>query len=280
MQALRDAMSQLQARNAVVFGVSADTVESHKQFADKEKLNFPLLADPDLTMIDAYGARIPKTKFANRFTFVIGPDGKIEGIDKNVNQQFERGQGSFTSEHGMKLALALTDWKAKLGTAVPYFHLANFDGKTVGFNAGKKATVIVFLGAKDPVSADYTERISIMQSNPSFKDVAFLGIDPNRGETAEQVKQFATGRQMTFSVALDPGGKISDRFGVTVTPTVWVLDAKGVPVYHGAVDDNRDGGKVNARYLWDAVTAVVEGKPVAVAETKATGSPVRRAKRK
>src|SRR3970040_1806533 len=103
MQALRDAMSQLQARNAVVFGVSADTVESHKQFAEKEKLNFPLLADPEATMIEAYGAQIPGRKMANRFTFIVGPDGKIAGIDRNVNQQFERGEGTFTSEHGLKL---------------------------------------------------------------------------------------------------------------------------------------------------------------------------------
>src|SRR5260370_36855078 len=101
MQALRDAMSQLQARKAVVFGVSADTVESHKQFADKEKLNFPLLADPEHKMIEAYGALPPNGKYANRYTFIIGPDGKIAGIDKNVNQQFEKGAGSFTSEHGV-----------------------------------------------------------------------------------------------------------------------------------------------------------------------------------
>src|SRR5436309_7292883 len=107
MQALRDAMSQLQARNAVVFGVSADTVESHKQFAEKEKLNFPLLSDPDAKMIEAYGALIPGRKMANRFTVVIGPDGKIAGIDKNVNQQFERKPGeagaqpTLASEHGL-----------------------------------------------------------------------------------------------------------------------------------------------------------------------------------
>src|SRR5438270_2191071 len=127
MQALRDAMSQLQTRNAVVFGVSADTVESHKAFADKEKLNFPLLADPEHKVIEAYGALMPNGRFANRYTFVIGPDGKIVAIDKNVNQQFERKPGeagaqpTLVSEHALKLALALTDWKAKLGVAVPYF---------------------------------------------------------------------------------------------------------------------------------------------------------------
>src|SRR5512135_994867 len=114
-------MSQLQAHNAVVFGVSADTVESHKQFADKEMLNFPLLADPDHKMLDAYGVLPPNGKYANRYTFIIGPDGKIAGIDRNVNNQFAREQNTLTSEHGLKLALALTDWKAKLGVAVPYF---------------------------------------------------------------------------------------------------------------------------------------------------------------
>jgi peroxiredoxin len=263
-------MSQLKERNAAVFGVSADTVESHKQFVEKEKLNFPLLADPEAKMIEAYGALMPGRKMANRFTVIVGPDGKVAGIDKNVNQQFQRGE-TLTSEHGLKLALALTDWKAKIGQPVPYFSLPAPDAKTVAFAAGKKATAVVFLSSKDPAALDYVERLSIMAVDPAYKDVALLGVLSGRGETLETLKKLAMDRQMTFPLGLDAGGKLAARFGVQVTPTVWLLDAKGTAVYHGAIDDNRDGGKVNARYLKDALDAVLAGKPVATPETKPVG---------
>jgi len=68
------------ALNAVVLGVSFDTVESHKTFCTKDSLTFKLLADPDGKVISAYG--IPTMargdmKFASRDTYLIGPDGKI-----------------------------------------------------------------------------------------------------------------------------------------------------------------------------------------------------------
>lgn len=68
------------ALNAVVLGVSLDTVDSHKTFCTKESLNFKLLADPDHKVIDAYGVPIAtrgENKYAMRDTFLIGPDGKI-----------------------------------------------------------------------------------------------------------------------------------------------------------------------------------------------------------
>jgi peroxiredoxin Q/BCP len=72
--------SKYAALNAVVLGVSLDTVESHKTFCSKDGLNFKLLADPDHKVIDAYGVPIASMgpiKYAHRVTFLIGPDGKI-----------------------------------------------------------------------------------------------------------------------------------------------------------------------------------------------------------
>ena len=68
------------AANAVVLGVSLDTVESHKTFCTKDSLTFKLLADPDHKVIDQYGVPIKgmgPIKFASRQTFLISPDGKV-----------------------------------------------------------------------------------------------------------------------------------------------------------------------------------------------------------
>jgi peroxiredoxin Q/BCP len=66
-------------RNAVVLGVSLDSVDSHKKFCAKEGLNFKLLADTDHKVTDSYGSltNLGVVKFAARRTFLIDPTGKI-----------------------------------------------------------------------------------------------------------------------------------------------------------------------------------------------------------
>ena len=75
------------AANAVVLGVSLDTVESHKTFCTKDGLNFKLLADPDHKVIDAYGVPIMAGTYATRDTFLISPNGKILKVWKVDNIQ-------------------------------------------------------------------------------------------------------------------------------------------------------------------------------------------------
>ncbi len=68
------------ALNAVVLGVSLDTVESHKTWCTKDSLTFKLLADPDHKAIDAYGVPVKSfgpMHYAERTTFLISPDGKV-----------------------------------------------------------------------------------------------------------------------------------------------------------------------------------------------------------
>jgi len=76
--------------DAVVLGVSLDTVESHKTFCSKDGLNFKLLADPDHKVIDAYNVPIKgmgPVKFASRVTYLITPDGKVAKVWPDVKVQ-------------------------------------------------------------------------------------------------------------------------------------------------------------------------------------------------
>jgi peroxiredoxin Q/BCP len=75
-------LTKYQSQNAVILGVSADTVQSHKDFCTKEGLNFKLLADPDLKAITKYGSAMEHNgaKMAARNTFLIDPDGKIARV--------------------------------------------------------------------------------------------------------------------------------------------------------------------------------------------------------
>ncbi len=66
-------------RNAVVLGVSVDSVDSHKKFCVKDGLSFKLLSDADHTVSESYGSltNLGVVKFASRHTFVIDPEGRI-----------------------------------------------------------------------------------------------------------------------------------------------------------------------------------------------------------
>ncbi len=71
--------SKYTERNAVVLGVSVDSVNSHKKFCAKEGLNFKLLADREGKVSRDYGSltNLGLVKFAARNTFLIDPSGKI-----------------------------------------------------------------------------------------------------------------------------------------------------------------------------------------------------------
>ncbi len=74
---LRDRMGDLKKDGVQVIGVSFDSSESHQHFISKYSLNFPLLADTDGKIADAYGVRMPDKNMALRVSFLIGLDGKI-----------------------------------------------------------------------------------------------------------------------------------------------------------------------------------------------------------
>jgi thioredoxin-dependent peroxiredoxin len=82
----RDANREMQKRGVVVLGVSADSVESHQQFADKYGLPYPLLADTGTTVSQLYGVWKEKTYAGktslgiNRETFLIDKDGIVRKV--------------------------------------------------------------------------------------------------------------------------------------------------------------------------------------------------------
>ena len=82
----REVKREFDKLNTVVLGCSADSIESLAKFKAKQKLNFPLLSDPDFSVIEAYGARRMKSFLGKSFlgivrsTVLIGPNGKVERI--------------------------------------------------------------------------------------------------------------------------------------------------------------------------------------------------------
>lgn len=81
-------------RNAVILGVSLDSVESHKKFCTKQGLTFKLLADTDGKVTAAYGSltNLGVLKFAARNTFLIDASGKIQKVFVGVNPTTHSGE--------------------------------------------------------------------------------------------------------------------------------------------------------------------------------------------
>jgi len=66
------------------FMISVDDPEVNKEFAESLESDFPLLSNPTKDVAEAYGV-LSERGFANRWTFIIGGDGKILKVDKEVN---------------------------------------------------------------------------------------------------------------------------------------------------------------------------------------------------
>ncbi len=80
-------MSQIQATDTVVLGVSVDDEASHKKFQEQEQFGFPLLADTEFAVSKIYSGIREEIQASSRVTFVIDKAGYIRAIDRGVNVQ-------------------------------------------------------------------------------------------------------------------------------------------------------------------------------------------------
>ena len=76
----RDRMADSKKEKVEVIGVSFDSSASHQKFIAKYNLNFPLLADTDGKIADAYGVRMTDKNMARCVSFLIGLDAKIAHV--------------------------------------------------------------------------------------------------------------------------------------------------------------------------------------------------------
>jgi peroxiredoxin Q/BCP len=89
----RDAFPKFKKGDAVILGVAPDSVKSHVKFKTKFDLNFPLLADEDHAVAEAYGVWKEKSMYGRKYmgvertTFLIDPKGKLVRIFEKVKPQ-------------------------------------------------------------------------------------------------------------------------------------------------------------------------------------------------
>lgn len=177
------------------------------------------------------------------------------------------------------LATALWGQEFKLGSAVGDFALQDLQGNLVQLSSLKgDVTVLMFIATKCPISNDYNARMNAVYGDYAAKGVKFVGINSNTSEPAAEVKEHASTHVFPFKVFKDANNMVADRFGAQVTPEIFVLDGSGAIRYHGYIDDSRDSANIKFQGLRTALDAVMAGKSVDRAETKAFGCAIKRVK--
>jgi peroxiredoxin len=180
------------------------------------------------------------------------------------------------STHGRKKAAEVPIDRG-IARRVSNFTLRDASGQPVtlyGFK-GKKAVVITFMGTDCPVGDLYAPRLAELNRAYKDKGVAFLAVNSNAHETAEQAVEHAKAHGLDIPVLKDPGNVVADLLLVERTCETLVIDGRAQLRYRGAIDDQyARGSRKDAptrHMLRDALDAVLDGRPVAVASTTVAG---------
>jgi len=154
-------------------------------------------------------------------------------------------------------------------------------GKEVALNqvSGPSGVAVIFVAVRCPYSNAFNGVMSELAREYRARGITVIGINANKTESLEDVKQHAESKGLEFTVLKDDG-RIAEQFGATRTPEVFLLDKQMVVRYHGAIGNTKmpttNPAQTKADDLRPALEAVAKGAPVQVAETKAFGCTIQR----
>jgi len=161
---------------------------------------------------------------------------------------------------------------------VENFTLPDYNGKEHSLSdySNSKATVIIFIATECPVSNAYNSRMEELYKEYSKKDIAFLGINSNKAESAEMIKEHAEENGLSFTILKDKNNVVANEMDATVTPEVYVVNSTLEVLYHGRIDNSKNIDDVTTNDLQKALNEILEDKPVTKNETKAFGCTIKK----
>jgi len=156
--------------------------------------------------------------------------------------------------------------------------LAGTDGEyhSISSLAGRNATAVIFLANGCPTARAYSERLRSLQTSREGEGIRIVAINANNphlspADTMREMAKHAAQHQLNFPYLKDEVGTVARGFGAICTPHAFLLDRDMKIVYRGRIDDSRLGDRVSSRDLDNALSDVVAGKPVTVAQTDPFG---------
>ena len=161
-----------------------------------------------------------------------------------------------------------------VGDELPDFEGLSLEGRPVSLRAGladHKAVVVLFLSTVCPYANYFAGHIRELADTYGPRGVLFIGVNSNHWESLEEVAEHARERGFRFPMIKDEGHPIADRLGADRTPEAFLVDASGRLRYRGWVKSKQESPD-----LRKAIDAVLDGRPVRKARTKAFGCAVDR----
>ncbi|MGI4740035.1 MAG: thioredoxin family protein [Janthinobacterium lividum] len=170
----------------------------------------------------------------------------------------------------------------KVGDKAADFKLKNVDGKLVALadNPAAKGYIVVFTCNTCPFARAYESRIMALNTKYAPLGYPVVAINPNDAATAPgdsyaAMQQLAKDHKYAFPYLQDERQQVARTYGATRTPHLYVLKRQGadfVVSYVGAIDDNSEDAKlVKTKYLENAMTDIMAGKPATTSTTQAIG---------
>jgi len=158
------------------------------------------------------------------------------------------------------------------------FTLADYNGKKHSLSDYKisNAIVVIFVATECPISNDYNSRMENLFKEYNQKGIAFLGINSNKAESVDRIKEHAEENGLTFTILKDEKNVIADKFEASFTPETYVLNGNFEILYHGRIDNSRKESDVETKDLENALNEILAGKEVSKKETKAFGCTIKR----
>ena len=211
LQSLRDKLSDIEETETVLFGVSVDTVDSHKRFKEQEKFGFSLLADTEFEVSKQYSGIMERFNASNRVTFVIDKAGYIRAIDKKVKVQ----------THGEDVVNLLKDVLPKIEVNQPAPDFIAVDEKGEKHQLSKlkgKENVVLSFYPRDFGRGWTTQVCSLRDESSNFakKQVKVFGITHN---DADSHKKFSEENSLNFPLLVDTNKNLALLYGAAEKPT-------------------------------------------------------------
>jgi glutathione peroxidase-family protein len=170
----------------------------------------------------------------------------------------------------------------EIGATVADFSLKGVDGNKITLSnfKDKKGLIVVFMSNHCPFSKAYEDRIMALDKKFAALGYPVLGVNSNDPDAYEEdsfdnIKARSKEKAYTFGYGADETQGVARAFGASKTPQVFVLKNDGGKFtlqYIGSIDDSaQDPASVSKRYVEEAITNLLGGKPVVTTITKAVG---------
>lgn len=166
----------------------------------------------------------------------------------------------------------------KIGQDAPDFTLKNTAGEEIKLSDYKdKVVVLQWVNKECPWCRKSNDVVKELYKKWTEKGVVWLAIDSTNWAKADENAKYAEEHKLPYKQLMDNDGTVGKAYGAQTTPHIFIID-KGKVVYNGALHNDQQGTKPQAEkrnYVDEALTAIMDGKPVPVAETKPWGCSVK-----